>query len=150
MLLVAGGVAIGLGLAAFIVFGRGLFGSSGQAGPPPQVPMPAASTPNLKVLDEQATCVLAVPAAQEGLNAVREVIADPNKADWAKVQKAHDNLKLIADMADPTMRDDINQQAALLSQLLSLSRTGGKMSFDMDDYKAAGLRLSARCMRYAS
>lgn len=148
-LLVSGGVVVGLGLAVLLVFGRSLFGVV-QAGSPPQVPMPAVSSPSAKVLDEQATCVLLVPVATDAATVVSAVIANPNNADWAKVQKTYDDLKLISDMAAPELRDDIGQTTATLAQLLSLSRTGGKMTFDMTDFKAAGLRIGARCAKYAN
>lgn len=150
MLLVAGGMFVGLGLAVVLVFGGSIFGASKAGQPPAQVPMPAASTQNHKVLDEQATCVLLIPVAKDGTDLVTSVITDPNKADWAKVQKTHDDLKLIADIAAPELRDDINQQAAMLATLLSLSRTGGKLTIDTVDYKASGLRIGARCYKYAS
>lgn len=149
LLLISAGVLVGLGLAVFLVFGRSLFGPD-QAGPLPQVPMATPTGPNLKVLDEQATCVLVVPVATDSAKAVAAVVADANTADWPKMQKTHDDLKMIADIAAPELRDDINQQAATLAQLLSLSRTGGRMTFELNDFKASGLRIGARCNKYAS
>lgn len=149
LLIALAAVFVGVGVVAGLFF-TGVIGRGGTAAPPPQVPMPAPSSASLRVLDEQATCVLLVPAATDAGHLTLAVVSDPNKADWAKVQKTYDNLTLIAAMSSPELRDDANQIAAMLSQLLSLSRTGGKMTFDMSDFKSAGLRIGARCAKYAS
>lgn len=138
--LVAAGVFVGVGLAG-LLFRDEIFGRP--------VPMPVASTPSLKVLDEQATCVLVVPVARDGAQLVLDATRNPDTVDWLKMQKAHDDLVAIAPIAAPTLRDDITQQAATLSQLLSLSRSGGKLTFEFTAFKESGLRIGARCDRYA-
>lgn len=141
---------MGVGIAAGLFFTGVIGGHETAAAPPAQVPMPAASSPNLKVLDERGACVLLVPAVTDGGNLAFAVVTDPNTADWPKVQKTYDNLTLIAAMSPPELRDDVNQISAMLSQLLAMSRTGGTMTFDMSDFKSAGLRIGARCSKYAT
>ncbi len=137
---------LGLGVAALLIFSESIFGTA----PPATAPMP--STPSLKVLDVRGTCVLLVPVATDGANAVKDLAAAPDgsKVDWPKVQKTHDDLKLIAEVAAPELRDDIGQQAALLSQLLSMKRTGTNMTLNLNDFRTSGLRIGARCAEFAS
>lgn len=115
---------------------------------------PRASTstspmPSRPVLNEQAACVLAVPAAADGAKQVLAV-AQGEEVDWDKMQKAHDRLKLAAEISEPTMREDINQQVALLSQLLASYRNNTTMTMQLSDFRSSGLRIGNRCMQYAS
>lgn len=147
LLIALAAVFIGVGLAAGLYF-TGVIGPN--AAPPPQVPMPIASSPDLKVLDERAACVLLVPVVTDAGNLAFGALADPNKADWPKVQQTYDNLKLMAAMSPAELRDDVGQISTMLLQLLTMSRTGGTMTFDTGDFKSAGLRIGARCAKYAS
>lgn len=149
MLLLLAGLVIGVGVAG-VLFAPKIFAARPSAAPPAQAPMP--SSPSLKVLDVKGTCVLLVPVAQDGANAVLALAAKPDGStiDWAKVQKTHDDLRLIAEVAAPELRDDIGQQAALLSQLLSMKKTGTNMTLDLDDFRTSGLRIGARCAEFAS
>lgn len=136
-------------LVAVLLLLKGpLFGGSDAV---QQVPMPSVSGRDLKALDVPATCAALVPVATDSANAVRALADRPDGStvDWSLVQKTHDELNLIAEVAAPELRDDITQQAALLGQLLVMKRTGNNMTLNLEDFRASGLRIGLRCKPYA-
>lgn len=141
----AAGIVLGVAVAG-VYFGVRLFNREpAAASPPPQVAMP--SMPSFKVLDVPATCVLLIPPAKDAAEAVTALAKKPDGStvDWVKVEKAVRDLNLTKEVAAPELRDDIGQQAALLSQLLAMKRTGTNMTLDLNDFRASGLRIGARC-----
>lgn len=147
LLILLAGLVLGVA-AAGIYFGARLLNREPDA--VPQVPMP--SGPNFKVLDVPATCVLLIPIAKDGADAVTAMVQHPDGStvDWAKVDKAIRDLNLTKEVAAPELHDDIGQQAATLSQLASMRKTGVNMTLDLTAFRSSGLRIGARCGQYAN